>query len=257
MSFKLGIEKTKMKKIPTLALMLVVIGLGSLVAAITFNAYYFRASQNSAYPPQYGMMGQYNQQFSTQLQSNSPITIEQAKSIAQRYLESTGNGNLAIKEIMEFQYNFYVAYYEKNTGLGAAEMLIWKQSPPYGMMGSGMMGGYAVGSIFPEPGPNMMWNTKYSFAGGMMDQGMMHTAFQSGSPVTISKDKAVQLAQAYLDNNLKDATAEEDATQFYGYYTIDFTVNGKTAGMVSVNGYTGQVWYHSWHGDFVQEVQFN
>jgi len=22
--------------------------------------------------------------------------------------------------------------------------------------------------------------------------------------------------------------------------------------MVSVNGYTGQVWYHSWHGTFIQ-----
>lgn len=246
-----------MKRVPTLALILVVIGLGSLFGVIAFNTYYFHASQNSPYPTQYGMMSQYNQQFSTQLQSNSPITIEQATSIAQRYLQSTGNPNLAIKEIMEFQYNFYVAYYEKNTGLGAFEMLIWKQSPPYGMMGGSMMGGYAVGSIVPEPGPNMMWNAKYSIAGGMMGQGIMHTAFQSGSPMTISKDKAVQLAQTYLDNNLKGATAEEDATQFYGYYTIDFTIGGKTAGMVSVNGYSGQVWYHSWHGDFVQEVQFD
>jgi hypothetical protein len=46
------------------------------------------------------------------------------------------------------------------------------------------------------------------------------------------------------------------ATEFYGYYTFDFTVNGKIAGMLSVNGNTGQVWYHSWHGDFIQEVEF-
>jgi hypothetical protein len=24
------------------------------------------------------------------------------------------------------------------------------------------------------------------------------------------------------------------------------------AGMLSVNGYTGQIWYHTWHGAFVQ-----
>jgi hypothetical protein len=25
--------------------------------------------------------------------------------------------------------------------------------------------------------------------------------------------------------------------------------------MLSVNGYTGQVWYHTWHGSFIQEKQ--
>ena len=49
-------------------------------------------------------------------------------------------------------------------------MLIWKQVPSSGMMGSGMMGGrITTGIIMPEPGPNMMWNTKYSYMGsGMM-----------------------------------------------------------------------------------------
>ena len=58
-----------------------------------------------------------------------------------------GNSNLAIKEIMEFQSNFYIMYFEKDTGLGAFEMLIRKQTPPYGMMGPGfgMMGGLGFG----------------------------------------------------------------------------------------------------------------
>jgi hypothetical protein len=48
-------------------------------------------------------------------QANAPITLDQAKSIAQQYLSSTQNPNLAMKEIMEFQNNFYVIYYEKDT----------------------------------------------------------------------------------------------------------------------------------------------
>jgi len=26
--------------------------------------------------------------------------------------------------------------------------------------------------------------------------------------------------------------------------------------MLIVNGFTGQVWYHFWHGRFIQEVEF-
>jgi len=43
-------------------------------------------------------------------------------------------------------------------------------------------------------------------------------------------------------------------TTFYGYYTIEVLSNGTTYGMLSVNGYTGQIWYHTWHGTFIQEA---
>jgi hypothetical protein len=200
-------------------------------------------------------MGQLNQQ-QPQTQSNAPITLDQAKTIAEQYLASLNNPNLAIKEIMEFQYNFYIMYYEKDTGTGAFEMLIWKQTPPSGMMGGGMgMGNMMIGVIMPEPGPNMMWNAKYSNMGsGMMGQGMMGNRNQATTTMTVTKDKALQIGQVYLDQNLSGAKVE-DAMQFYGYYTIDFTVNGKIAGMLSVNGQTGQVWYHSWHGTFIQEIE--
>jgi hypothetical protein len=246
---------SKVTKIPTLAIVLVAIGVGSLLLGLVYSTYNYRPYQNLAYPtqPQYGMMGQYRQQLSTQPQYNSPVTMDQAKSIAQQYLASTGNPNLAIKEIMEFQYNFYVIYYEKDTGRGAFEMLIWKQSPAQGLTGRGMIGwGVGAGVITPEPGPNMMWNTKYS----LMRNGMMGYGSQGYSTMTISEDQAQGLAQAYLDAHFQDAKTEM-ATQFYGYYTFDFTVNGKIAGMLSVNGFTGDVWYHSWHGNFIQEIEFD
>ena len=36
-----------------------------------------------------------------------------------------------------------------------------------------------------------------------------------------------------------------------GYYSIDTTVGGRGAGMVSVNAASGAVWYHTWHGAFI------
>jgi hypothetical protein len=239
-----------MKSINPLAILLVAIGLGSLAIGAVYTAYTYNTSS-------YWTSGQQKQnqqptigQWSQQTQPNTPITMDQAKAIAQQYLQSLRNPNLAIKEIMEFQYNFYIIYYERDTGFGAFEMLIWKQTPSSGMMNGGMMGRYATGVIVPEPGPNMMWNTKYS----PMANGIMGYRSETTS-MTVSKNAASQIAQAYLDQNLAGAKVEM-ATQFHGYYTFDFTVNGKIAGMLSVNGSSRQVWYHSWHGDFIQEVEF-
>lgn len=243
----------EMTKIPALALVLVAIGLGSLAVGLVYTAYYTGAYSNTGWQTQsqQGMMRQWYQ--GSQTQSITRITMEQAKATAQQYLSTTGNPNLAIKEIMEFQNNFYIIYYEKDTGVGAFEMLIWKQVPSYGMIGGGMMGSrVTLGAILPEPGPNMMWNTRYS----IMNNGLMGRGYQASSTMTVTQKQAEGFAQAYLDANFQGAKTEM-VTQFYGYFTFDFTVNGKIAGMLSVNGYTGQVWYHSWHGDFIQEVEFN
>lgn len=253
----------KMKNVNTLAIVLLAVGLGSLALGLAYSSYVAAsyvgsANWNTGYGRQW-MMGQ-RQQWSQQPQTspNTGITLDQAKQIAQQYLASTGNSNLAIKEIMEFQNNFYIIYYEKDTGIGAFEMLIWKQTPSDGMMGGGMMSSSVMtGVIMPEPGPNMMWNTKYSQTGGeMMGQGMMDSRNQASSTMSITEDKALQIAQTYLDANINNAKVEM-ATQFYGYYTVDFTVNGQIVGMLSVNGYTGQVWLHTWHGAFIQEVEFD
>jgi len=41
------------------------------------------------------------------------------------------------------------------------------------------------------------------------------------------------------------------ADEFYGYYTMDVKKNGMVLGMLSVNAFSGQVWYHSWHGGYI------
>ena len=174
------------------------------------------------------------------------ITIDQATQIAQTYLASSANPDLAIDEIMEFQNNFYVIYHEKSTGVRAFEMLIDAYTR----------------RIFPEYGPNMMWNTKYGMMngmggmGGMVGGGMMGS--QRGAPTAdmpVTKDQAAKIAENYLKSNLP-GTSTEEPDVFYGYYTIHIVKDGKIYGMLSVNGYSGQAWYHSWHGQFIQMKEF-
>jgi len=161
-----------------------------------------------------------------------------ALSIGERYLASLDNLDLAISEIMEFELNYYVVYFEKSTGIGAFEMLIDKDT----------------GRIFPEYGPNMMWNTKYGH-GGMMCCVREPVPFPSGE-MAISKDEAVAIAQEYLDRFLP-GTVAEDPHPFYGYYTIHVTKDGVIYGMLSVHGFDGTVWYHNWHGAYIQHLELH
>src|SRR5512134_2819568 len=99
------------------------------------------------------------------------LNITTAKTIAQNYIASTGNPDLAVKEIEEYAGNFYVLVAEKSTGNGAFELLVDRYT----------------GSIFPEMGPNMMWNTKY----GMMRGGVLGGIYGTPSTVmTVAKSQA-------------------------------------------------------------------
>jgi hypothetical protein len=82
--------------------------------------------------------------------------------------------------------------------------------------------------------------------GGMMGWG----SWQAGS-TSVTAEKAVSLAQEWLHQYQPGTSAAEKADAFYGYYTIHVLKDGKVYGMLSVNSYTGEVWYHTWHGNFV------
>ena len=157
------------------------------------------------------------------------ITIDEAAEAVERYLSAYGQG-LALAEVMEFAWNFYAEVKEETTGIHAMELLIDKYT----------------GQVYPEMGPNMIWNTKY----GMMGSQNTVTAEM---PVTTEQAKA--LAQQFLDANLPGVTMGE-ADTFYGYYTLHTLKDGKVEGMLSVNGYNGAVWYHNWHGLFIQMKDF-
>jgi hypothetical protein len=163
------------------------------------------------------------------------ITMDTAVTIAEDYLSTLTDDDLAISEIMEFESNFYVVYYEESTGIGAMEMLIDK----------------ATGRIFPEYGPNMMWNTKYGH-GGMMGNWNQTPSAQ----MSINQTEALTIAQAFLDTEYP-GTLAEDVHPFYGYYTIHVHQDGTIIGMLSVHGEHGEVWYHNWHGEYIQSLELH
>jgi len=75
----------------------------------------------------------------------------------------------------------------------------------------------------------------------------------SANNMTVTPDEAKAIAQQYLDGRFTDTRAG-DVDTYYGYYNIDVLSGEKPFGMLSVNGYSGQVWYHSWHGTYIQTV---
>ena len=62
----------------------------------------------------------------------------------------------------------------------------------------------------------------------------------------LSQADAIKAAQTFLDANYAGATASTTALKFYGYYSIDFSKDGKVVGKLSVNGYNGQVAGRAW-----------
>jgi len=205
-----------------------------------------------------GMMNGQNGMMSRSAFNNSivaPLTIDEAKAAAEKYLANLNGSDLEIAEVMVFENNAYVVVKETATGNGAFELLLDPASQ----------------TAIPEYGPNMMWNLKYS---GLNHQNMisgnrtmmggysnMMSRWDSTTPLdvpvemTITPAQAIEYAQKYLDANIAGATAATDPIQFYGYYTMDFEKDGKVAGMLSVNGYSGQVFLHTWHGTFITEAQ--
>jgi hypothetical protein len=169
-------------------------------------------------------------------QGGATLSMDEALSAANRYVDGLGTKGLAVGEVMEFESNFYALVVEKDSGVGAMELLVDK----------------STGAVGPEMGPNMMWNAKY----GMMASGRrgMMGGYTASGEMGLSPEEAAKAAQSWLDANLPGRQAG-DADPFYGYYTFHFLKDGQIDGMLSVNGSSGDVWFHSWHGDFLQMVQ--
>ena len=167
--------------------------------------------------------------------NGAPLTIDEAVSAANQYLSAYSNPDsgqsLILTEVMEFSENFYAEVEEKRSGVHAFELLIDRYT----------------GVVSPEPGPNMMWNTKYGHMGGMMGG---WGGRQTG-PMSVTSEQARDLAQQWLNTSLPGTTTAEKADEFFGYYTIHVLKGDHIYGMLSVNGYSGEVWYHTWHGDFI------
>lgn len=168
--------------------------------------------------------------------NSDPLSMKETEAAVEAYLADLNDPNLEIAEIMVFHNNSYAIVAEKDTGIGAMELLVDPESL----------------AVFPEYGPNMMWNLKY----GRMNMGNMmgnrSRRYTTQENMTISAQEASDIAQRYLDEELPGYQVADEITPFYGYYTIDFYKDGSPAGMLSVHGFTGRVFLHTWHGTFIE-----
>lgn len=153
---------------------------------------------------------------------------------------------LSISDIFVFEdSDYYFSIIEANTGKGAMELLV----NPY------------TGDIYPEFGPNMMWNLKYGMMGGHMTsgRGMMGIQYRNTDIAyenSVSIEKAMSYANEYLQSNFTDTfSVADDVHDFYGYYTFHVMKENVTTGMMSVNGISGEVWYHDWHGKLIEVTE--
>jgi len=178
----------------------------------------------------------------------TPLTVEESKKAIQSYLDTLKNSDLVLKKIIIFDNHAYGLIAEQSTGKGAMEVTVNPLSKVVG----------------PERGANMLWNLKYGRMSGIgCTQGGVcskNPGLNGGLPsteniaeMTITPTQAVQYAQAYLDKNLSGNKAADNPVAFYGYYSLEYSKDGKPVGILSVNGYTGQVWLHSWLGTFIEE----
>jgi hypothetical protein len=175
-------------------------------------------------------------------------SIHEVEEILDAYLEGAADPDLILSEIMVFDNHAYAQIQEKSTGIGAMEVLV----------------DYQTKGIYPEQGPNMMWNLKYGHMAGVGNSrgtGMMGSGGLSGNQGTdldqfdempVSVTEAVTAAQEYLNRYSSGYQADDHASMFYGYYTLHVLEGDEVIGMLSVNGYSGQVFYHDWHGELLE-----
>jgi hypothetical protein len=179
-----------------------------------------------------GMMGRFG---SVSYVDVDPLSIEDAEAALSEYLASLGDDNLIVGEIMIFDNHAYAQIVNISSDTGAFEVLV---DP-------------VTRDVYPEPGPNMMWNTEYGHMSSPSGYSMMG-GFAAGAEINVTGEEAVTVAQQYLDSSLPGATADETADTFPGYYTIHVLRDGETIGMLSVNAFTGQVFLHHWHGELIE-----
>ncbi len=171
-----------------------------------------------------GWGGRFDDRFD-ELSEQERISAETAQQRLEQAVAEFGDGRYEIVEIMEFENDFYAQVRERGSDTNAFELLVDAYT----------------GRVFPEPGPNMMWNTEY----GHMGRG------RSSWGSEIDSERAEEIASDYVAQYSRRASVG-DTKVFPGYYTMHVFDDGEIVGMLSVNARSGRVWYHDWHGAFRQ-----
>lgn len=151
---------------------------------------------------------------------SKPITEDEALRSMQNFSRQYGS-NMEVEDFMIFSGNYYAVLKDQNSSHYTAEVLVDRYS----------------GSAYAEPGPNMMWNTR--FGAGRVN----------AEDADYDMTGAERLANDFLTGYLPGAQILESKAM-PGYYTFDFG-RQEIEGMLSVNAHTGQIWVHTWHRSYL------
>ncbi|MGB9928674.1 MAG: peptidase M4 [Methanosarcina sp.] len=177
-------------------------------------------NRDGNYSPGPGMMGGMGDMMALYYPEARPIGEDEARQNIENFASQYGS-NVEVEDFMTFSGNYYAIVKDTGTNKNIAEILVDRYS----------------GSAYPEPGPNMMWNTQFG-AGRSRSGGAEHDITE-----------AENLAGDFLAGYLPRAKILE-SKEMPGYYTFDFG-RQDIEGMLSVNAYTGQIWVHTWHGPYL------
>ncbi len=196
-----------------LPLAVLVAALAALIASLIWAASSEGGRWNGR--PGIGMM-------SGTVSNGEPVrNLADAERAADRFAD---RWDLHVGEVMRFTNGYYAELVDTD-GNGATEVLI----------------GPGRDTVHLEWGPAMMWNTAF----GMMPH---RTPPDDG---TIGPDEAVRIADRWLREHRPGLHAAEPE-RFPGYYTLHTLRGDRINGMLSVHATSGAVWYHTWHGRFLQ-----
>lgn len=90
---------------------------------------------------------------------------------------------------------------------------------------------------------------------GMMDIRGSVDNKATTADMTIKPADAASRAQKYADVQFPGSSISNPDT-FYGYYTVSISRDGRVLTLLSVNGYSGQVWAQTWPGSYLGAKAF-
>jgi hypothetical protein len=192
---------------------------------------------------------------SVQAEKPTVAELDNVRDQVMTWLVVNGFQDYSVSGVTAFSNSDYVAI-QSSTGDDAFELLAAPQA----------------GWLMLEP-TSMMWNTRYGMSksfetnwsgtgrmallmGGGRTKADWRSWFTVGQAKVGSEQEAVTVANRWLAKSRPAERAASKARAYPGYYSVDTLVDGKKAGMLSVNADTGAVWYHGWHGGFLVERSY-
>lgn len=144
-----------------------------------------------------------------------PVSEDAARESLETYAETFGP-EVEVRDVAAFTQNYYAVLVDRTTGQAVGEAVVDRYT----------------GEAGSDPGPNLTWRR----------------AVRNGT-VTYDLHAAEAIAATFLEEFLPGATLLENRT-FPGYHTFEYG-RGEMEGMLGVNDQTGQVWVHTWHGQYL------